>query len=115
MRSVLRLADINRAVSRRRRWVALLGAMIVLGVVALDVHGAMCDCCHDDHGKAALCMAAEAIATLAALGWCRRRAPCATTRVGRTLPHLTERLFATERTTRARARAGPVELAVLRL
>jgi hypothetical protein len=62
---VVRLPPFNRLLRRRRRYTALVGVVLVLGVVALDAHAALPDH-HHVRGEATLCVAALAVATLVA-------------------------------------------------
>ena len=115
MSAVLRSSTINDFVSRHRRAAALAGVIVILGVVALDAHAML----HENHvqqnGKVTMCVAALAIATLAALGWwCKKRSPGAATHmVAALLPQHSQSLPASP--PRASARAGPGSPAVLRL
>jgi hypothetical protein len=113
MCAVPRLAPINRVISRHRRATALIGVLVVLGVGALDAHAALPEHHHQD-GKVTVCIAALAIADLAALGWCKQSTPNLTTR-----PRSARRRQAASRPAidipKASARAGPSGLAVLRL
>jgi hypothetical protein len=110
---VPRLAPINRVLSRHRRVAALIGVVVVLGVGALDAHAALPEH-HHEHGNATVCIAALAIAGLAALGWCKQGTPSTTTRPGCALLSQAASNFAID-TPGISARAGPLGLAVLRL
>jgi hypothetical protein len=111
---VMRIADINRAVSRHRRMTAIAGTLVILGVVALDAHAALPEH-HDKPGDATVCIAELAIATLAAFSLFKRQ-PASNTPAhtgGAALPRATKRF--TSDTPKDRSRAGPSGLAVLRL
>ena len=112
MPTVLRIADINRALTRYRRTTVLVGALVFLGLVALDAHAALPEH-HHAHGEVTICIAALAVASLAPLGWRRQPTPRPTTRtIGAPVPQ-TSRVLAAE-PPRISARAGPSGLAVLR-
>jgi len=111
----VRAADINRIFSRHRRATALAGVIVVLGVVALDAHAALPEH-HDQPGHATVCIAELAIATLAALGWCRKRPMVGPpTRIVGLLLRPRGAEGDAYGTTTPSARAGPPALAVLRL
>ena len=109
-----RLRNANRFVSRHRRFTALLGVLVVLGVAALNVHAALPEH-HGGDGDATMCMATLSIAVLAAVGWARRRlveSPSAPIFTPLFLP--CEGLLRADRPLPL-ARAGPPGAAVLRL
>jgi peptidoglycan/LPS O-acetylase OafA/YrhL len=110
---VPQLRTINRFLSRHRRAVALVGVLMVVGVVALNAHAALPEH-HDDHGEGAtMCVAALSIAVLAALGWRAKRVDGPVARLVQTpLVRITGR-FPVEPPETA-ARAGPMWTAVLR-
>lgn len=113
MTTVPRMGDVNRVVRRHRRLVALLSVLVVLGVAAVGVHAALCRC-DDAACTACLCATASAFATLAGIGWSKGAAPFARTRTiaVRILAAPTWLVISPPRNS---ARAGPVQLAVLRL
>ena len=113
MFAVQRIAPINRVLSRHRRTTALVGAIVVLGVGALDAHAALPEH-HHEHGKVTVCIAALAIAGLAALGWCKQGTPQAP-RLAQVAPLLQAASSLATDTPRTSARAGPSRLTVLRL
>lgn len=110
-----RIRDIDRALVRHRRATALLGTLVVLGVAALNVHSVLPEH-HHVHGEETVCIAALAVAGLAALGWRRRCEPRLPVRIAATLVRFA-RGVDVPRTSRldVSARAGPAGLAVLRL
>jgi hypothetical protein len=110
---VLQFADINRVVSRHRRITALVGVIVVLGVVALNAHAALPEH-HDEHGKVTVCIAALSIAVLAALGCHTKRSVGLRMRLTCTPLLRVMSGFAVDAPC-ALARAGPSGLAVLRL
>lgn len=112
MPTVLRLADINRALTRYRRTAVLVGALVFPGVVALDAHAALPEH-HHARGEVTICIAALAIASLAPLGWRRQPTPRPTTRtLAAALPQTARAPVVGAQ--RISARAGPSGLAVLR-
>jgi hypothetical protein len=67
------LRSSHRLLSSHRRVTALVGLVLVLGVVALNAHAALPD--HHGHdGDATVCIAALSIAVLATLAWGAKRA-----------------------------------------
>lgn len=108
------LRNANRFVSRHRRFTALLGVLVVLGVAALNVHAALPEH-HGGDGDATMCIASLSIAVLASVGWASKRLvdpPSAP--IFRSLLLPCEGLLRAERPL-PRARAGPLRAAVLRL
>ncbi len=71
MRRVLRARSVNRFLLRHRRITALLGTILVLGVVGLNAHASLPEH-HDTPGHATMCIAALSIAVLAAVGLAAR-------------------------------------------
>jgi hypothetical protein len=112
MRAVL-LVDVNRVLTRYRRITALVGVIVVFGVVALNAHAALPEH-HHDHGKATMCVAALSIAVLAALGCCAKRLLGLRMRPSWT-PVLRAASSLTVNVPWVHARAGPPAPAVLRL
>jgi hypothetical protein len=112
MRAVL-LAEVNRVVSRHRRITALVGVIVVFGVVALNAHAALPEH-HHDHGKVTMCIAALSIAVLAALGCCAKRSLGLGIRLS-WAPLLRVVMSVTVDVAWVLARAGPSAPAVLRL
>ncbi len=104
---------IHRLLRRHRRFSALLGIVIVLGVAALNVHAALPEH-HDQNGVATVCLAALSIAVAAAVAWSTKRLFAASIpRRFTPLPPAPGRLLADG--PRANARDGPPGPAVLRL
>jgi hypothetical protein len=103
---------IHRLLRRHRRFSALIGVLIVLGVGALNVHAALPDH-HDAHGVATVCVAALSIAVMAAAWSAKRLCNPSIVRRFSVLLRSPGRLIA-ERP-RPAARAGPPRPAVLRL
>jgi hypothetical protein len=58
----------GRSGRRRRRLIAVLGAMLVLGVVLLDAHADLPEH-HHEHGTETVCVASLALATIAVAAW----------------------------------------------
>ncbi len=112
VRGVLRAQRLNRIVTRHRRATALLGTIIVLGVVALNAHAALPEH-HDAPGHVTMCAGALSIAILAAAGLMARclLAPPAELRRA-FLPRIEGRIAAD--TASSNARAGPAVPFVLR-
>jgi hypothetical protein len=97
---------------RLRMSVAVVGVVLMLGVVVLDAHADLPEH-HHHHGVETVCVAALAIATLAAMRW-GARAPLRWVRVYRTVRRLLARRAPTRRTAWVPARAGPPGPVVLR-
>lgn len=103
----------GRRSMRRRRLIALLGLVLVLGVVLLDAHADLPEH-HHEHGTETLCVASLALATIAVAAWSMglslRRPeglpPIPRLRLPRTLEHRPPATIA--------ARAGPPPPLVLR-
>jgi hypothetical protein len=97
---------------RHRRVTALLGTIIVLGVVGLNAHAALPEH-HDTPGHVTMCVGALSIAILAAAGLMARclLAPATAMRRIR-LPRVEGRIAAD--TTSSNARAGPAVPFVIR-
>jgi hypothetical protein len=110
---MLRMAAINRVVSRYRRATALMGAMVILGTAALNTHAALPEH-HHTHGETTLCVASLSIAVLAALGMKTKRSTGPTIRLGRTAVVQIPNGLVVESVS-AVARAGPSGALVLRL
>jgi hypothetical protein len=109
---VLALRAINRAFRRHRRVVALLGAIVMLGVIALNAHAALP--AHHD-GTEEICLCASSIAVAIAFGWCSARpfsAAVVVLRPGRL--ELTESKTVACGRVSGIARAGPARQVVLR-
>jgi hypothetical protein len=109
---VLRLASLNRLLTRHRRAAAIVGVLVVCGVAALNVHAALPEH-HGGDGDATVCVAALAVAVIAALGWraageatARDRIVCAP-KAPVPISHATAPPL-------PRARAGPLAVVVLR-
>jgi hypothetical protein len=112
MHAVL-LVDVNRVLTRHRRITALVGVIVVFGVVALNAHAALPEH-HHDHGKTSMCVAALSIAVLAALGCCAKRAVGLGVRLSWTpVPRAVSSL--TVNVPWVHARAGPPAPVILRL
>jgi hypothetical protein len=114
MVGVLGLSAIAGLVRRHRRVTALVGVILVLGVVALNAHAALPEH-HHGHGERTLCLAAMSIAVLAAFGLCARDRR---TRLGRRLsnsPVARSWPAWTVSSPLAAARAGPPGPLVLRI
>jgi hypothetical protein len=110
--SVLRARSVNRFLTRHRRTTALLGAVIVLGVVGLNAHAALPEH-HDEPGHVTMCAAALSIAILAAVALVTKCLPAprkALRLVQR--PRVKSRIAV--RTASSNARAGPAVPVVLR-
>jgi hypothetical protein len=112
MHDVLRARSFNRLLLRRRRTTALLGTILVLGVVGLNAHAALPEH-HDTPGHATMCIAALSIAILAAAGLATRSltAPASPLYSVRLAP-LRSRIPAGPAS--SNARAGPAVSIVLR-
>jgi hypothetical protein len=112
MHDVLRARSVNRLLLRRRRTTALLGTILVLGVVGLNAHAALPEH-HDAPGHATMCIGALSIAILAAAGLATRslEAP-ATPLYSVRLPRVRSRIPANP--AGSNARAGPAVPIVLR-
>jgi hypothetical protein len=110
---VPRLRTINRFLFRHRRATALVGVLMVLGIVALNAHEALPEH-HNDHGEGAtMCVAALSIAVLAVLGWRAKRGHGPVARLPRTsLVRIIGGVPVEPPETAARA--GPMWTAVLR-
>jgi hypothetical protein len=103
----------DRLLSRYRRTTALVGTVLILGVVTLNAHEALPEH-HHRHGETTICIAALSIAVLAAMGWRTKRSVGLNTRLGVTVVRRVDRRLAVERPS-VLARAGPPGPAVLRL
>ncbi len=112
MHDVLRARSVNRLLLRHRRTTALLGTILVLGVVGLNAHAALPEH-HDTPGHATMCIAALSIAILAAAGLATRSlAAPATSLHSVRLPQVRCRIPADPAS--SNARAGPAVPFVLR-
>jgi hypothetical protein len=104
--------SIDRFLSSHRRPTALVGVILVLGVVVLNAHEALPEH-HHDHGESTMCVAALSIAVLAAFGWRPKRAAVAGAPMACVvLPRVPSRPSAPR--IWGHARAGPRVPAVLR-
>jgi hypothetical protein len=112
MLDVLRAQSVNRFLVRHRPTTALLGAIIVLGVVGLNAHAALPEH-HDTPGHVTVCTAALSIAILAAVGLAAKCLRGPTTALRRVyIPQAESRIVAV--TSSSNARAGPAVPVVLR-
>ncbi len=109
---MLRARSVNRFLVRHRRTTALLGTIIVLGVVGLNAHAALPEH-HDTPGGVTMCPGALSIAILAAVALVAKCLLAPSTLMSQIpLPHLESRIAAD--TTSSNARAGPAVPFVLR-
>jgi hypothetical protein len=97
---------------RHRRATALLGTIIVFGVVALNAHAALPEH-HDTPGHVTMCAGALSIGILVAVGLMARCSPAPTTKLRRVRLLGVEGRIAAD-TTSSNARAGPAVRFILR-
>lgn len=108
---VLELRSINRVLRRHRRMTALVGVVVVLGVVGLNVHALLPD--HHDATET-VCVCALSIATLVGLGWGWARSLGAFVPLRRMLTIRVKTSVTPAETLAGMARAGPLGSVVLR-